>query len=79
MEGGSIDRAELQKREEALRLEATERALELERLETRERMVAQAEDDVAAREARASEAVDHRVAAARSNLEREFEERLELI
>ena len=42
-------------------------------------MVAQAEDDVAAREARASEEVDRRVAAARSNLEREFEERLELI
>ena len=40
MEGGSVDRAALQKHEEALRLEATERALELERLETRERMVA---------------------------------------
>ena len=53
--------------------------MELERLETRERLVAQAEDDAAAREARASEEVDRRAAAARSNLEREFEERLELI
>ena len=78
MKGGSVDRAELQKREEALTLETTERTLDLERLETRERLVAQAEDDVAAREARASEEVDRRVAAARSNLEREFGERLEL-
>ena len=53
MKGASVDRAELQRREEALTLEATERTLDLERLETRERLVAQAEDDVAAREARA--------------------------
>ena len=48
----SIDQAELQKHEEALTLEAAERNLDLERLETRERLVTQAEDDVAAREAR---------------------------
>ena len=41
--------------------------------------MAQAEDDVAKREARAAEEVDLRVAAARLNLERELEERLELI
>ena len=44
---------ELLKRDEALTLEAAERNLDLERLETRERLVAWAEDDVAAREARA--------------------------
>ena len=79
MKGGSVDRAELQKCEEALTLEVTERTLDLERLETRERLVAQAEDDVAAREAQVIEEVDRRVAEARSNLEREYEERLELI
>ena len=64
MKGGSVDRAELQKCEEALMLEATKRTVDLERLETRERLVAQAEDDVAVREARALEEVDRRVAAA---------------
>ena len=49
----SVDQAELQKREEALTLEAADRNLDLERLEMRERLVAQAEDDVTAREARA--------------------------
>ena len=48
-------------------------------METRERLVAQAEDNIAAREARALEEVDRRVAAARSNPEHEYEERLELI
>ena len=65
----SIDQAELQKREEALTLEAAERNLDLERLETRERLVTQAGDDVTAREARAQEEVDRRVAEARSDLE----------
>ena len=51
MKGASVDQAELQRREEALTLEAAERARDLEQLETRERLVAQAEDDVAAREA----------------------------
>ena len=75
----SGDPVELQKREEALMLEAPERAHEHERLETREHWVTRAEDDVAAREARVSEEVGRRVATARSNLEREFQERLELI
>ena len=65
--------------EEALTLEAAERARDLERLETRERLVMQAEDDVAAREARAIAEVDRGVATARLDLEREFEERLGLI
>ena len=73
MEGASADRVELQTREEALTMESTERTLDLERLETRERLVAQVEDVVAVREARALEEVDRRVAEARSNLEREFE------
>ena len=60
-------------------LEAAERNLDLERLETRERLVARAEDDVAAREARAQEEVDHRVAEARSAFEREYGTRLGLI
>ena len=60
-------------------MEATERSLDLERLETRERLVARAEDDVAEREARAAEEVDRQVVAACLNLEREFKERLELI
>ena len=76
LKGAFIDQAELQKHEEALTLEAAERTFDLEQLETRESLVTQAEDDVAAREARASKEVDGRVAAARSNLEREFEERL---
>ena len=53
MGADSVDRVELLKREEVLTLEAFERNLDLERLETRERLVAQAEDDVAAREVRA--------------------------
>ena len=79
MKVASGDSAELQKREEALTLEAAERTPEYERLETRERLVTQAEDDVAAREARVLEEVGRWVAMARLNLEHEFEERLELI
>ena len=48
-------------------------------METRERLAAQAEDDVAAREARVQEEVDRRVAGARSVLERKYEVRLMLI
>ena len=40
MKGASVDQADLQRREEALTLEAAERTLDLERLETRERLVA---------------------------------------
>ena len=46
MKVASGDPAELQKREEALTLEAAERTREYERLEPRERLVTQAEDDV---------------------------------
>ena len=79
MKVASSDPMELQKREEALTLEAAERAREYERLETRERLVTQAEDDVTAREARVLEEVGRQVAMARLDLEREFEERLGLI
>ena len=79
MKVASGDPAELQKREEALTLEAAERAREHERLETRKPWMTRAEDDVAAREARVSEEVGRRVATARLNLEREFSERLELV
>ena len=48
MKVASGDSAERQKREEALTPEAVERTREYERLETRERLVTQAEDDVAA-------------------------------
>ena len=58
------DSAKLQKREEALTLEAAECTREYERLETRERLVTQAEDDVAAQEARVLEEVGRRVAMA---------------
>ena len=50
-ERGGPEEEELRRREEALTLEADERNLDLERLETRERQVTQAEDDVGAREA----------------------------
>ena len=79
MKVASVDQAELLRREEALTLEAAERARDLERLETRERLVTQAEDDVAARKARAIAEVDRGVATTRLNLEHEFEERLGFI
>ena len=79
MEGAPVDQAELLKREEALTLVAAERNLDLEWLEMRERLVTQAEDDVTARGARVQEEVDRRVAEARSDLERQYEARLELI
>ena len=79
MKVASIDQAGLLRREEALTLEAAERARDLERLETRERLVSQSEDEVAAREARVLEEVERGVTTVRLNLEREFEERLELI
>ena len=75
----SVDQVELQKREEAQALEAAKRNLDLERLETRERLVTQAEDDVAVRKARVLEEVCRRVATARQGLEREFEGKLGMI
>ena len=53
MKGTPVAEEEVLRHEEALTLEATERNLELERLETRERQIAQAEDAVGAREAMA--------------------------
>ena len=47
LKGTPVEEEELQRREEALTLEAAERNLDLERFETRERQVTQAEDDVA--------------------------------
>mgnify|MGYP005823308091 CR=1 FL=1 len=55
-------------------MEADERNLDLERLETRERQVTQAEDDIGAREAWIQEEIDRRVAEARTGLEREYGE-----
>ena len=68
MRGTPAEEEEILKREEALALEAMERNLELERLETRERQVAQAEDAVGAREARVQEEVDRRMAEAHADL-----------
>ena len=79
MKVASGDPVELQKREEALTLEAAKRVREHERLETREHWVTWAEDNVAARETRVAEEVGRWVATARLNLERELKERLELV
>src|SRR4051812_23399076 len=79
MKVASGDPTELRKREEALVLEAAERAREYEQLETRERLVTRVEDDVAARETRVLEEVCRRVATARRGLEREFEGKLGMI
>nr|XP_020177350.1 tol-Pal system protein TolA-like [Aegilops tauschii subsp. strangulata] len=68
MKGAPSDEEEISRREEALLLEATKRSLELERLEMTERQVAQAEDAVGVREAKAQEEVDRRVAEARADL-----------
>ena len=59
--------------------EAVERNIDLERLETRERLVTQAEDNVGAREDRVQGEIDRRVAEARLGFERECEGRLELV
>nr|XP_020154695.1 golgin subfamily A member 6-like protein 2 [Aegilops tauschii subsp. strangulata] len=76
LRGTPAEEEEIRKREEALALEAVERSLELERLETRERQVAQAEDAVGAR---AQEEVDRRVAEARVDLEGRHDLKLKFI
>ena len=48
LKGIPAEEEELQRHEEALTLEVAERNLDLERLETRECQVTQAEDDVCA-------------------------------
>ena len=68
MKGVPSEEEEILRREEARVLKATERSLELERLETRERQVAQAEDAASACEARIQEEVDRRVAEGRADL-----------
>ena len=55
-----------------------ERSLELEQLEMRERQVAQAEDAIGAREAKAQEEVDRRVVEARADLEGRYDLKLKL-
>ena len=52
LKGGTAEEEERRSREEALTLETADRNLDLERLETRECQIAQAEDDVGTREAR---------------------------
>nr|XP_020167012.1 tol-Pal system protein TolA-like [Aegilops tauschii subsp. strangulata] len=79
MKGAPSEEEEILKCEEALMLEALERSLELERLETRERQVAQAEDAASAREARIQEEVDCRVAVARADLANRHELKLKLL
>ena len=74
-----MEEEEIRKREEMLVLEATERSLELERLETRERQVAQAKDAANAREARIQEEVDSRVAEARTGLDSRHDIKAELV
>nr|XP_020158444.1 tropomyosin-2-like [Aegilops tauschii subsp. strangulata] len=68
MRGVPSEEKEISKREEVLMLEASEGSLELERLEKRERQVAQAEDTVSVREAGIQEEVDRTVAKTRANL-----------
>nr|XP_020174888.1 tropomyosin-like [Aegilops tauschii subsp. strangulata] len=74
-----VGEEELQKREEALALEAAQRNLDLERLETREHQVTQAEDDVGAWEVRIREEINRRLAKILAGLVREYGERWELI
>ena len=79
MKGTPAEEEEILKREEALALEAMERSLELERLEMRERQVAQAEDAANAREARIQKEVDRKVAEARADLVGRYDLKLELV
>ena len=78
LRGTPAEEEEVRKREEALALEAVERGLELEQLETMERQVAQAEDAVGARETMVQEEVDRRVAEVRADLEGRYDLRLKL-
>ena len=79
IKGAPSNKEEISRREEALLLEATERSLELERLETRELQVAQAENAVGAREAKAQEEADRRVAEARVDLVGRYDLKLKLV
>nr|XP_020164068.1 paramyosin-like [Aegilops tauschii subsp. strangulata] len=79
MKGAPSDEEEILRCEEALMLEATERSLELERLDTRERQVAEAEDAASAREVRTQEEVDRRVVEARADLANRYDLKLKLV
>ena len=79
LKGTPVEQEELRRREEALTLEAAERNLDLERLETRERQVSQVEDDVGAREARVQEEVDRRVAEACADLVSRYDLKLKMV
>ena len=79
LRGTLVEEGEVLKHEEALMLEAAERSLELERLETRERQVAQAEDAASTREARIQEEIDRRVAEGRADLANRYNLKLKLL
>ena len=79
LKGTPVEEEELRRCEETLTLEAAERNLDHERLETRERQVTQAEDDVGAREARVQEEVDRRVAEAHTDLASGYDLKLEMV
>lgn len=79
LRGTPTEEEEIRKREEVLALEAVERNLELKRLETRERQVAHAEDDVGVSEVRVQEEVTHRVDEARVDLESRHDLKLKLV
>ena len=73
-----MEEEEVRQRKETMALEAVERSLELERLETRERQVAQAEDVVGSRAARVEEEINRRVAMVHADLGGRYSLRLEL-
>ena len=79
IKGAPSEEEEILRREEALVLEAMEHSLELERLETREHQVAQAEDAASAREARIQEEIDHRVAKGHADLANRYDLKLKLL
>nr|XP_020187187.1 tropomyosin-like [Aegilops tauschii subsp. strangulata] len=79
MKGSPSQEEEVLKREEALMLEAAEHSVELERLETRERQVAQADDAVSAREAGIQEEVGRRVAKARADHDNTHDLKLKMV
>nr|XP_040249673.1 transmembrane protein 191C-like [Aegilops tauschii subsp. strangulata] len=78
LRGAPVKEEEVRKHAEALALEAVERSLELEQLETRECQVTQAEDVVGVREPRVQEEVDRRVAEVRAELEGRYDLKLKL-
>nr|XP_020178607.1 dynein regulatory complex protein 1 homolog [Aegilops tauschii subsp. strangulata] len=78
MRGAPSKEKEIHKHEEAL-MEASERSLELERLEARERHVVMAEDAITVRQAKIQEEADRRVAKAREDLANEYDLKLKFL